>query len=143
MTNSQKRELAQKLYVANFFPTQRKLAEEVGVSEVTISTWAKKYKWDEQKESWLASQTEQLSFLYRQLRLLKEELEESGRQTYNSKEVDIVIKLTAAIKNLKSEKGLDDIIDVMITVVEWLRTVDVKKAQEASDIFNLYIKANS
>ncbi len=143
MTNTQKRELAEKLYTSNFFPTQRELAKYVDVSEVTLSTWAKKYKWDDLKESWLASQGEQLSFLYRQLRFLKEELEESGRKTYNSKEVDIVIKLTAAIKNLKSEKGLDDIIDVMMTVTEWLRTVDLKKAQEVSDIFNMYIKANS
>lgn len=143
MTNNKKKELAQKLYVSNFFPTQKELAEYLETSEQTISKWVKTGKWDDLKESFLATHTEELAFLYRQLRLKREELEASERKTYNNSDMDVISKLTASIRNLKTEKGIEDVIDVSIMVLDWVRNQDIKKAQLLSEVFNSYIKAHA
>jgi len=142
VTNGKKKELALKLYTTSFFATQKELAEYLETSEQTICKWVKVGKWDDLKESYLATNTQELAFLYKQLRLMRENLEKEGRDTYNNKEMDVITKITAAIKSLKSEIGVEDVIDVCMKVVEWLRTRDLKAAQEASAIFNEYIKAH-
>lgn len=143
MTNAKKKELAQKLYMQNFFSTQKELAEYLEISEQTLVAWIKKGKWEDMRESYLISFTEEMAFMKKQLRVMREQLEAEGRTTFNNKEMDVITKLTAAIRNLKSEIGIEDVIDVSIKVVEWLRTQDVRRAQDASEIFHAYIKANS
>lgn len=143
MTNAKKKELAQKLYMQNFFSTQKELAEYLEISEQTLVAWIKKGKWEDMRESYLISFTEEMAFMKKQLRVMREQLEAEGRTTFNNKEMDVITKLTAAIRNLKSEIGIEDVIDVSIKVVEWLRTQDVRRAQDAAEIFHAYIKANS
>lgn len=143
MTNAKKKELAQKLYMQNFFSTQKELAEYLEVSEQSLTKWIKAGKWEDMRESYLISFTEEMAFMKKQLRIMREELEAEGRTTFNNKEMDVITKLTASIRNLKSEIGIEDVIDVSIKVVEWLRTQDIRKAQEAAEVFNAYIKANS
>jgi hypothetical protein len=143
MTNAKKKELAQKLYMQNFFTTQKELAEYLEVTEQTLGKWIRAGKWEDMRESYLISFTEEMAFMKKQLRIMRENLESEGRTTFNNKEMDVITKLTAAIRNLKSEIGIEDVIDVSIKVVEWLRTHDVRKAQEAAETFHAYIKANS
>ena len=143
MTNAKKKELAQKLYMQNFFSTQKELAEYLEVSEQSLTKWIKANKWEDMRESYLISFTEEMAFMKKQLRIMREQLEVEGRTTFNNKEMDVITKLTASIRNLKSEIGIEDVIDVSIKVVEWLRTQDIRKAQQAAEVFNAYIKANS
>lgn len=143
MTIAKKKELAQKLYMQNFFSTQKELAEYLEVSEQTLGKWIKAGKWEDMRESYLISFTEEMAFMKKQLRVMREQLEAEGRTTFNNKEMDVITKLTASIRNLKSEIGIEDVIDVSIKVVEWLRTQDVRRAQDAAEIFHAYIKANS
>jgi len=140
---TKKKELAQKLYVSSYFATQKELAEYLETSEQTISKWVKAGKWEELKESYLATVNEEIINVKRQLRALRENMEAEGRPHYNNSEIDIYSKLTASLRSLKTRIGLEDVIDVSIEVLDWLRTHDVKKAQEASAIFNAYIKAHS
>ena len=65
-----------------------------------------------------------------------------GERYPTSKEADIIGKLTAAIKKMKNEIDVEDIVNVSIKFLNWLRKFDLPKAQELSDLFDAFIKDN-
>lgn len=141
MTNREKKEIARLLYTRGAVATQGELAARVGVSEVTISNWKNKEGWEEQRESLLATRQEELRRLYRQLVKLNDLAEENDDKVLHTKDMDRLSKLTAAIRSLETDISLSDVIDVSIKVIEWVRSYDVKKAQEVSELFDGYIKS--
>lgn len=141
LTNAQKKEWAKTLYLRESL-TQQEIAERVGVSRVTVSNWVRAGKWEEQKAGLTLTRQEQVANLYRQVaeinRVISTRAE--GERFPNSKEADILGKLSAAIRNMEQEVGIADIISVLIGFIEWLRPLDLDKAKELTRLADAYIK---
>lgn len=102
---------AQTLYLRENL-TQLEIAERVGVSRVTVSKWVRDGKWEEQKAGITLTRQEQVANLYRQVAEINRTIatRHEGERFPNSKEADILGKLSAAIRNMEQETGIADII---------------------------------
>ena len=141
LTNAQKKEWAKTLYMRENL-TQQEIAERVGVSRVTVSNWVRAGKWEEQKAGLTLTRQEQVSNLYRQVAEINRAISAraEGERFPNSKEADILGKLSAAIRNMEQETGIADIISVLTGFIEWLRPFDLEKAKELTRLADAYIK---
>lgn len=141
LTNAQKKEWAKTLYMRENL-TQQEIAERVGVSRVTVSNWVRAGKWEEQKAGLTLTRQEQVANLYRQVAEINLAISAraEGERFPNSKEADILGKLSAAIRNMEQETGIADIISVLTGFIEWLRPFDLEKAKELTRLADAYIK---
>ena len=141
LTNAQKKEWAKTLYMRENL-TQQEIAERVGVSRVTVSNWVRAGKWEEQKAGLTLTRQEQVANLYRQVAEINRAISAraEGERFPNSKEADILGKLSAAIRNMEQETGIADIIGVLTGFIEWLRPFDLEKAKELTRLADAYIK---
>src|ERR1035437_10125431 len=124
--------------------SQKEIAERVNVSEQTITKWvnANNGEWRRLRQNLIVTKKEQLSRIYEQLDEITEEIQtrEKGKRYVNSKEADILVKLTAAARNLETETSLAEIIEVGMRFLNWMRPVDLEKAKEFSGYFDGFIK---
>lgn len=141
LTNAQKKEWAKTLYLRENL-TQQEIAERVGVSRVTVSNWVRAGKWEEQKAGLTLTRQEQVANLYRQVAEINRAISAraEGERFPNSKEADILGKLSAAIRNMEQETGIADIISVLTGFIEWVRPFDLEKAKELTRLADAYIK---
>lgn len=141
LTNAQKKEWAKTLYLRENL-TQQEIAERVGVSRVTVSNWVRAGKWEEQKAGLTLTRQEQVANLYRQVAEINKAISAraEGERFPNSKEADILGKLSAAIRNMEQETGIADIISVLTGFIEWVRPLDLDKAKELTRLSDAYIK---
>lgn len=141
LNNSQKKQWAQTLYLRENL-TQLEIAERVGVSRVTVSKWVRDGKWEEQKAGITLTRQEQVANLYRQVAEINRTIatRHEGERFPNSKEADILGKLSAAIRNMEQETGIADVISVLTSFIEWLRPLDLDKAKELTRLADAFIK---
>ena len=141
LNNSQKKQWAQTLYLRENL-TQQEIAERVGVSRVTVSKWVRDGKWEEQKAGLTLTRQEQVANLYRQVAEINRTIAKraEGERFPNSKEADILGKLSAAIRNMEQEAGIADVISVLTSFIEWLRPLDLDKAKELTRLADAFIK---
>lgn len=141
LTNAQKKEWAKTLYLRENL-TQQEIADRVGVSRVTVSNWVRAGKWEEQKAGLTLTRQEQVANLYRQVAEINRAISAraEGERYPNSKEADILGKLSASIRNMEQETGIADIISVLTGFIEWLRPLDLDKAKELTRLTDAYIK---
>lgn len=141
LTNTQKKEWAKSLYLRESM-TQQELANRVGVSRVTISNWIRDGKWEEYKAGLTLTRKEQVNNLYRQVAEINRQIAErpEGERFANSKEADILGKLSSSIARMEQEMGIADKIAVLTDFVEWLRALDVNKTKEIVSLADAYIK---
>ena len=141
INNSQKKQWAQTLYLRENL-TQLEIAERVGVSRVTVSKWVRDGKWEEQKAGITLTRQEQVANLYRQVAEINRTIatRHEGERFPNSKEADILGKLSAAIRNMEQETGIADVISVLTAFIEWLRPLDLDKAKELTRLADAFIK---
>lgn len=138
----QKKDIARQLFVKGDF-TQIEIAEKVGVSKVTINKWVKTENWDKEKISLAATRQEQLNKIYKQLAEINNTIENRpvGERYATPAEADTIGKLSKSIEKFEKETSLSDTITVITEILEWLRPQDLKKSQEFSNVFDLYIKS--
>ena len=141
LNNSQKKQWAQTLYLRENL-TQLEIAERVGVSRVTVSKWVRDGKWEEQKAGITLTRQEQVANLYRQVAEINRTIatRHEGERFPNSKEADILGKLSAAIRNMEQETGIADIISVLTAFIEWLKPLDLDKAKEITRLADAFVK---
>lgn len=159
MSMKDKRELAKLLYVSGACGTQKETAERVGVSEVTISKWSNADAWDEQKRSLLTIRHNQLSRMYLLLEYyvnkvenrvkefkaiqddptIKQEVKDKALDI-STKDTDVIIKLTGAVKNLEIELSVAEVVDVFMKYNDHLRKMAPEKIKEAVELQDSYIK---
>lgn len=141
LTNAQKKEWAKTLYLRENL-TQQEIADRVGVSRVTVSNWVRSGKWEEQKAGLTLTRQEQVVNLYRQVAEINRSISAraEGERFPNSKEADILGKLSAAIRNMEKEMAIADIISALTGFIEWLRPLDLDKAKELTRLADAYIK---
>lgn len=141
LKSEQKKALARDLYLLGSY-TYEEIATKVGTQRQTISRWAKAGGWEDLKAGMSVTREEILKRLYQQLNNINAIILE--REPYerfaNSKEADAMAKLSATIKNMEIDVGISDIISVGMRFGEWLRRVDLDKAKEYVQYWDLFLK---
>jgi len=139
LDRKQKREWAEILFLKTSM-TQREIAAKVNVAEKTISFWVNQDGWKEKKSRLIITRAEELNRIYEQLSNLNDHIMSRDEKHCNNKEADIISKLASAARNLEVEVSIANIVDVFQDFTEWLRTVDITKAQEIIEWMDGYIK---
>lgn len=140
--DKQTRDLARELFLkANL--TGKEIAERLSVNEKTISRWRTDENWDSLMTTYTMTKANQMDLLVQQLRVINENImsRESNDRFATSKEADIIIKLTQAIKNLETELSASDVVDVCIRFTSWIKDQDPEKAKEITLLFDKFIKS--
>ncbi|WP_417172659.1 DUF1804 family protein [Alistipes putredinis] len=142
ISRQQQKEFARTLYLRENL-TQAEIAERVGVSRQTVIRWVGTEKWDELKASISMTAEEQIRNLQRQVIEINNSIlnRESGNRYANAKEADTIVKLTTAINKLQTEAGIHEIVGVGAAFVDFMRPIDLEKAQEFTRLFDAFIKA--
>lgn len=137
----QLRDYAKLLYTKEKI-TQKEIAVRVGVSEVTVSKWAKADAWESLKLNLSVTREERMMSTINQLTELDNMIGKrvEGSRYPDSKEADTRRKLVSDLSALEVECGVRDIVNVSVKFLEWMRKIDLVKAQELSDYFDGFIK---
>lgn len=141
LKSEQKKALARDLYLLGSY-TYEEIATKVGTQRQTISRWAKAGGWEDLKAGMSVTREEILKRLYQQLNNINATIleREPNERFANSKEADAMAKLSATIKNMEIDVGISDIISVGMRFGEWLRRVDLDKAKEYVQYWDLFLK---
>ena len=141
LNRKQKKEWAEILFLKTAF-TQREIAAKVDVAEKTLSAWVNDSGWKEKKSRLIITRAEELNRIYEQLSHLNDHImsRDEKERFANNKEADIISKLTSAARNLETQVSIANIVDVFQDFTDWLRMVDITKAQEIIDWMDGYIK---
>ena len=141
LTNIQKKDWARMLFLKENL-TQGEIAERVGVARATINRWAQAEKWEEQKVGLTLTRETQVASLYRQVAEINRAIMEKpeGQRFANSKEADILGKLSSAIRKLENEVGISETISVLTHFIEWLKSLDMAKAKELVQLADAFIR---
>lgn len=137
MTNKQKKELAKQLYLSSNL-TQAVIAERVGVSKPTISTWVNDGNWKTLKAASKLTRDKVLEQTYEQISKIYE-LAESENRGVNSKEADTISKLSNLIEKAQKKVTLPLIIQVLMDVEKFSLQVSPKLTKEINDLHSHFI----
>lgn len=142
LTIKQKKEYSELLYTRHGM-TQKEIAAKVGVSEKSISKWKEKYDWDTLKASYSVTKQQQLKDVYAQINALNEMIRrrDPDERFATPSEADTLSKLAATAKSLETETSIHELVNSFQAFIEWLRPLDLAKAQEFIDLQDQFIKS--
>ncbi len=139
-TKNNNRELAQVLFLQGGMQ-KKDIAEKLGVSQQTITTWAKADNWDALKKNLLTGKQQILAQLYDELeefnRMIKEK---EDYKVATSREADARRKLIKDIKDLETKYNIAQTTQVAMDFCEFLKPVDYNLAQSMVEYFNAFIQ---
>jgi len=138
LSSNERREWAQLLYT-RYDMNAKEVALQTGAAEADVRKWIKAGNWDGLRRSLLTSREEQLKNLYDILASLTAQVKQNTENP-NPKDADLIIKYTAAIKNLETDIGIGEIIDVIKPFAIWLMKKDLELAKKLTAYFDTYIK---
>lgn len=118
---------------------QREIAEYLGYSENTISAWAADGNWKDLKNALSITPGRLVAALLKQSNDILEVAEHEGRPI-NSKEMDTISKITAAIERLNRKVTPSVTMAVLDDFNQFGKTIDVKAIQGVIHIQREYIK---
>lgn len=142
VTMQKKKDHARLIFLTEPSVTQKEIAKRVGTSEVTLSKWVNTEGWEKVRFDSDFQKRENLKKLLIQLKDHNDSImnREEGLRSPTSKEMDVTIKLTGAIKNLESERTIPQVVDVMKDYFDWLRSRDLEEAKRQLSTVDSYIK---
>lgn len=141
LNNGQKKALAKDIYLLGSY-TMEEIAVKVGTTRQTVSRWAKADGWDELKAGMTIGREQILKNLYRQINEINSNISsrEKGERHANSKEADILMKLSASIKKMEEDVGISELVSAGMRFGDWLRKIDLDKAKEFVNYWDAFIK---
>lgn len=141
LRNDQKKALAKDIYLLGSY-TLEEIAQKVETTRQTVSRWAKAEGWDELKAGMTIGREQILKNLYRQINEINTNINarEQGQRHASSKEADILMKLSAAIKKMEDDVGISELISSGMRFTDWLRKVDLDKAKDFISYWDAFIK---
>lgn len=118
--------------------SQKEVAARVGVTEKTIGTWIKAGKWEEQRISLTTTKDNQLAVLYQMLGRVTEYLADG---IPNSKDADVIAKLTTSIQRLETETNVGNIIATAKEFIQFVNQADTDFSKRVTDFFDAFINS--
>lgn len=123
--------------------TQKEASVRTGISATTINKWYAEYKWDKLQKNILLTRQEQLANLYEELEALSTVIKgrPEGERFASSGEADARRKLLKDIAYLEKEASIPEIIGACTSLLEFVRKVDLEKAQDLSRYVDAFVKS--
>ncbi len=140
MNKDQQKEFAKLLYVRERL-TQKEVASRTEVSEQTMSKWVNEGGWERLRKSLLVTKSEQVGRLYEQIEKLTSSIDQREVGWADSKEADVLTKLTAAIRNLETEINIGERVEVGMEFCDFVRAHAPEKSAEVVTLFDSFIKS--
>ncbi|PXY44516.1 terminase gpP N-terminus-related DNA-binding protein [Flavobacterium hydrophilum] len=140
ISKAQEREYARILYV-NERITFKEIAERTGVTEKTIGKWAEADNWAKLRKSLLTTKEAQLVHWYNQLDALNELIAKREIPIPQSKEADIMSKITANIQRLETEIGLGEYVEVSRKLLTFIQSIDLSDAKNFKNYIDEFINS--
>ncbi|MDR1199049.1 MAG: hypothetical protein LBK94_08595 [Prevotellaceae bacterium] len=133
------KEVALIMFLQDF--RQKEIAKKLGVSEVSVSRWAKEDNWDKLKKGILTSKNRRISELYDELAefngMIKNRSE--GFRFPTSKEADVRRKLIRDIAELEQKYNIGQTTVIARDFVLFAKDIDFEFSQKANDYFDAFI----
>jgi DNA-binding XRE family transcriptional regulator len=125
------KKLAEQLYIYSG-ASQSKIAEDLGISEKTFTKWKDEGDWDKIKSARNLGKDQLICNLYNQALRITQSAEDEIREL-NSKEMDIIIKISSTIDKLDKKLNLPNIITVFKEFNTWLSKVNPTFAKQITE----------
>ncbi|GAA4465185.1 hypothetical protein GCM10023093_16910 [Nemorincola caseinilytica] len=138
---TQQEDHARVLYFYDKNLTSKAIAERVGASERAVVGWIKKGKWESLRLSMILSRADQLARLYNILRAITDKIEEQNG-IGDTKLADMMIKYTAAIRNLETDTSIAEIVEVMIKFMDFIQHHHPQHHRLITDISDEFVRSN-
>lgn len=142
ITIQQKKDYA-KVLITKEKLTQKEAADRVGVSYVTMNKWFKEGDWDKLQKNFLLTREEQMGLLLNELAAINEFIQNKpeGERFADAKLGDVRRKLVKDIKELETKAALHEIIHACRELMDFIRKLDLAKAQELIVYVDAFIKS--
>ncbi len=140
ITKAQEREYARILYVSERI-TFKEIAERTGVTEKTIGKWADLDNWDKLRKSLLTTKQNQLVHWYNQLEAMNENIATRLVPVPDSKEADIMSKITSNIQRLETETGIGEYVEVGRKILTFIQGIDLSEAKRFKNYIDEFINS--
>lgn len=143
-----KSSIEEKKYLAKILFTrehleQKEVAIRVKVSEKTIGKWVKDGNWKDLRRRLLLTKEQELTNFYEQLENLNTLIRSSDKKHADSKQADILIKLTAAIRNLETDLGIAELVDSGMKFLKYIQQVGTtEQVRDFAELWNSFIQAS-
>jgi transposase len=122
---------------------QKVVAKKVRISEKTMSKWVNQFNWKSLRRRLLITKEEQLNNFFEQLETLNNEIRESAKKRPDTKQADVQRKLTASIKDLQTELGIEAIVETGILYIKYLQKAEpVEEVIKETDRWHCFIQAS-
>lgn len=134
-----KKNLARSLYMSGM--DQKEIADQIGVSRVSVSNWCRAEGWQETRAAKNISRPELVNKLLRTIDSLIDKVNDSGDATLIGSLADKLSKLSATIEKLDKNANVVDAIEVFIAFNKWLeynRAFDPEITPELIKTINKY-----
>lgn len=141
LTIKQKKDWAKLLFIGGEM-LQKEIAIKVGVTDKTISGWAKEENWEQLRSSLIITKEQELRRIYMQINELNTHimLRDEGSRFANSKEADTLNKLAATARSLETDTSIAETIEVFKQFLNFIKKDDLVKAQEITKWCDEFVK---
>ncbi len=134
-----KRALAKSLFI-NDRLDQKVVAARVKVSERTMGKWVADGNWKMLRKRLLLGKENLINKYYDHLENLNKKIDDAKQGHGDSKQADIMIKYTAAINNLETDLGIQDLVEAGMRFIRDLqKRVPPEKVLEVTEMWNDFI----
>jgi len=140
VSKAQEREYARILYVSERI-TFKEIAERTSVTEKTISKWAEADNWAKLRKSLLTTKEAQLVHWYNQLDALNGHIALRDLPIPDSKEADVMSKITSNIQRLETEVGLGEYVEVGRKLLTFIQSIDLNDAKRFKGYIDEFINS--
>lgn len=122
---------------------QKVVAKRVKVSEKTMSEWVNKFNWKDLRNRLLLTKEEQINSMFEQLEALNEEIKKSATRRPDSKQADVQIKLSTAIRNLETDLSIAELVESGIRFIRFVQRIGtLEQTMDVTDLWNSFIQEN-
>lgn len=140
ISKKREQEYAQLLYTQERL-SFKEISERINVSPKTISKWCNDNGWDKIRKSLLITKQNQITKLYDQLEWINNQIAERNIKVADTKEADIISKISNAIKKMETDTSIGDIIEVGRSFIEFVKNVDFTKAKDITLLYDQFINS--
>jgi transcriptional regulator with XRE-family HTH domain len=143
-SKADQRKLARELYLSTDL-TQAQIAERVGINPRTVGLWANAEEWELQKAATNVTPRKTIAGYYMQLENLRKEIDkrEEGQRYPNSKESDIIMKISKSIKMLQKSLTLTDYINAFEELTKFGLNIDHDLTKQFVIIMNEFVQTKA
>jgi len=139
VSKQQQKDYAKLLYTTGDW-TQKEIAAKVGVSENTISTWARDGMWQYLTKSLITSKSDQIRRLYEIANSVTTKIESTEGGYGDTKLADMMIKYTAAIGNLETDTSAGQMFETGMLFIRFVSKENFELAKEITNYFDAFIQ---